>query len=80
MLDKTKCVGCTDNFYNGNNPFNIQECWSLKSAQLVQRIRIGVWQSPPYDPTSTIEVYHCRKEKGNCLIKPEALTKDGYWR
>lgn len=27
------CFGCNDNFYNGNNPYGIQECWNKKSAK-----------------------------------------------
>lgn len=80
MKDKSKCLGCENNFYNGHNPYGIDTCWSLKSAKTVKRIRVGVWQPPPYDKTATVDVYHCRKEKGNVLVEPEALTKDGFWR
>lgn len=44
------CGGCRDNFYNGNNPMGVQECWALKTAKLVTRFRLGTWTRPtePY--------------------------------
>jgi len=79
-MDKNHCIGCENNFYNGNNPYGIQECWSLKSATLVTRVRVGVWEPPPYDLNRTVQVFDCRKEKGNVLVKQEALTEKGFWR
>lgn len=29
------CRGCRDDFYNGQNPYNIKECWNFKDAQVV---------------------------------------------
>jgi len=29
------CIGCKDNFYNGNNQYGIKECWLLKNAKVV---------------------------------------------
>lgn len=75
------CVGCEQNFYNGNNGIGVQECWHLKDAKLVKRLRIGMWQNPPYNAEATVKVFHCRREKGSCLIEPDkVLTKEGYWR
>jgi hypothetical protein len=43
-LEKKKlCSGCRQNFYNGNNPHGIKECWNLSSAKLVTRYKIGWW-------------------------------------
>lgn len=79
--DKLKhCVGCTNNFYNGNNSIGVQECWSLPDAKLVKRIRVGVWQNPPYDRKDTVKVFQCRHENGSVLVNPESLTEQGYWR
>jgi hypothetical protein len=41
--DKSMCVGCRNDFYNGQGA---KECWSFKSAQVVQRWRIGWWTQP----------------------------------
>jgi len=40
------CVGCRDNFYNGNNGLGVKECWLLKGARPVTRYRIGWWVRP----------------------------------
>ena len=32
---KEKCLGCHDDFYNGNNPYGIKECWHFKDARVV---------------------------------------------
>lgn len=37
------CSGCQDDFYNGNNPLGIKECWCHKTAKLVKRYRIYWW-------------------------------------
>ena len=44
--DKTYCLGCSQNYYNGNNEVGIKECWSFKSAKAVTRFRIGWWTIP----------------------------------
>lgn len=31
------CMGCRQNFYNGNNDLGIDECWSLNKAKLKKR-------------------------------------------
>lgn len=41
-MDKRHCVGCKDNFYNGNNDYGIAECWLLKSAKVISRFRIDM--------------------------------------
>ena len=40
------CAGCRNDFYNGNNPHGVKECWSLKGAKVVTRYRIGWWVEP----------------------------------
>ena len=42
VKDKTLCRGCDSNFYNGNNPLGIKECWHFKDAKVVTYYRIGV--------------------------------------
>lgn len=31
------CGGCQGDFYNGNNPYGIKECWHLKTSKLANR-------------------------------------------
>lgn len=64
------CRGCEDDFYNGNNPYNVRECWSLKTAELVTRWRLGVWQQPTAPGAFTeVRVFNCRREKGFVFYK-----------
>lgn len=65
MIDKKHCNGCRDNFYNGNNPLNVKECWSLKTAQLVTRWRTGTWTMPATPGAFTeVRVPHCYHAQG----------------
>lgn len=81
-VDKKHCSGCYNNFYNGNNPHDVSECWSLKNAKLVWRIRIGNFENPPYKNKKKIQVPNCYRT-GSCgdhFIDPSVLDKDGYWK
>jgi len=42
VMDRSNCIGCEDNFYNGNNLLGIKECWHFKDAKVVMRFCIGV--------------------------------------
>lgn len=65
MGDKSKCVGCEQDFYNGKNPMGVQECWSLKTAKMVTRYRLGYWTAPTVPGAfQKMKAYHCRSEKG----------------
>lgn len=63
--DRRHCKGCEDDFYNGNNPLGVKQCWSLKTARLVTRWRLPSWQQPTV-AGAFVEVlaYDCRREKG----------------
>jgi hypothetical protein len=70
MLSKSEklqyCSGCRNNFYNGNNPMKIKECWSLKTAKLVKRFRIYWWT--PMDKASNfteVKVLSCYNDLEN---------------
>lgn len=42
-MTKKDCIGCEDNFYNGNNPYGVQECWCFdKKKKLETRFRLSV--------------------------------------
>ena len=59
-----RCVGCRDDFYNGNNPMGIKECWGVKTAKLVTRYRIGTWTRPDqpfaFTKVQTLNCYHAK--------------------
>lgn len=56
---KSMCSGCRQNFYNGNNPLGVKECWSFQSATVVTRMLVGTWQNPPYvwSPRKVLSCY-----------------------
>ncbi len=61
---KSMCAGCWNNFYNGNNPYGISECWNLKRAEVVKRKKIPISLPPPYDHIKPCKVLSCYGEKG----------------
>ena len=84
-----RCVGCRQDFYNGNNPLGVQECWSLKFAKSVERTRVGIWQNPPYvwRPQKTLSchqpeggVWLDRKISTMCGSEKEAAEMRERWR
>ena len=78
-VTKRDCFGCEQDFYNGKNPYGVQECWSFKDAKLTKRIRIHIDERPPYKQKPEM-LPDCRQEKRIVLVKPESLTAQGYWR
>ncbi len=59
FANKSLCVGCRDNFYNKNNPYNIFECWSFKDAEVVFRKKVHINNVPPWnhEPIKTLSCY-----------------------
>jgi hypothetical protein len=41
--NKEYCIGCDDNYYNGNNQMGIKECWHFKTAKALTKFCIGWW-------------------------------------
>ena len=78
-MDVKHCAGCEQNFYNGNNPYGVEKCWSLDSAKIIQRIRIPIDQPPPYRQKPE-PLPSCYEQKRVVFIKPEALDARGYWK
>lgn len=72
---KRLCVGCRDNFYNGEGA---AECWSFKSAKVVRRWKLG-WWTRPVEPSAYTEVYtlDCHHAPGKYAmhkeLHPEAI-------
>ena len=83
MMDQKHCSGCRDNFYNGNNSYDIQRCWMLDTAKLVWRVPVGNWESPPYKGKKKVRVPDCFHGEGpnkTHYVNPAAIGDDGYWR
>ena len=73
------CVGCRDNFYNGNNDLGVKQCWNFPKATVEQRMMIPIDMRPPYTfPTKT--VLSCYSPPRVANVKPESLTTDGFWK
>lgn len=53
------CRGCRNDFYNGQGA---KQCWSLESAQVVIRYKIGWWTQPTqpgaYQKVRTLSCHH----------------------
>jgi len=78
-VTKLDCCGCQNNFYNGNNAYGIKECWSFKTATLVKRLQIHVDQAPPYLHVKPEMVPNCKRVERYVMVKPENITKQGFW-
>ena len=57
------CGGCRDNFYNGNNPYGVKECWMLKTAKSVMKKEVHRDQRPPWNqkPSKFLSCYHAQR-------------------
>lgn len=77
---KKMCVGCEDNFYNGNNQYGVKECWSFESAEIVEKLEVASSQCPPYDKSRARPVLSCFHRKQYVQVKPSSLTEDGCWK
>ena len=68
MAKSLSCDGCRNDFYNGNNPLGVKQCWSRKTAKAVTRYRIHM-NSLPGSPRAftKIRVWDCRQEQGFAL-------------
>ena len=69
-MDKKHCIGCNDNFYNGNNPYGIQVCWALDRAKLIMRKRVGLNDRPPWTRKPE-KLPDCYREKGYVFVSPD---------
>lgn len=79
-MNKDRCAGCYNDFYNGKNGHGIAECWSLKAARLEKYLLIHVDQPPPYDAKKLTTLPTCYKKSRFVKVKPEALDSKGYWK
>jgi len=62
---KAMCVGCRDNFYNHNQP---DGCWCFASAKIVRRVRVGIWEPPPYSRDRAEKYLSCFTRDGYAML------------
>jgi hypothetical protein len=73
------CQGCRDDYYNRPGNSTRGECWCLSGAKPVERMRVGIWQNPPYrwSPETTLSCHHPEGsvwiEKNDCRVTIEPL-------
>lgn len=68
---RSMCAGCRDDFYNGQNPYGIKECWNLKKARIVLKKKVAISQVPPWNQ-KPIRVLSCRHESGYVFVEKDA--------
>jgi len=63
QINISDCEGCEDNFYNGNNPYGIKECWSFETSKLVWKKQVHISQRPPWKqkPIKVPDCYHIKQ-------------------
>ena len=74
---KKLCSGCRNSRYNMGPGYTerpgidaevtCDECWSLSSAKVVWRKRVGVWQTPPWTQ-SPVKTLSCKSEDGYVYV------------
>jgi hypothetical protein len=64
------CAGCHCDFYNGKNPYNVKECWSLDKAKLVLKKKVSMSQVPPWNQVP-VKVLDCYREDGFVFVDPK---------
>jgi hypothetical protein len=79
------CAGCHDDFYNHNRCGLNEEsgqprCWSMESATMEKRLLIPLDMRPPYPHIKPQKVPSCYRKPRHVTVKPESLTKEGYWK
>ncbi len=65
------CAGCHNNFYNGNNPYGIERCWSLKSAEPVEAKFVHMNDVPPWDRQPVEDTLSCYRRPDHIKVRPE---------
>jgi len=68
-MKKTDCVGCYNNYYNGNNDIGVRECLYFSSAKIVRRKQVHINQQPPWTQRP-ISVPDCYRQGGYIFVPP----------
>lgn len=75
-MNPERCIGCRDDFYNGKNPYGIENCWGLMTAKLVMRRRVAMDERPPWRRTPE-EIPSCYREAGYVFVDPAVGQRGG---
>ena len=67
---KNYCIGCRNNFYNGNNDLEVKECWSFKDAKVVWKKQVPIHQVPPWNQKAK-RVFNCYHKTGYVFKDPK---------
>jgi len=67
---RVMCAGCRENFYNGNNPLGIAECWNLASAKIVMKRFVAMDQRPPWT-NPPVKTLSCFRKPGHVAVGPK---------
>jgi hypothetical protein len=74
------CPGCRDDFYNGQNRIGVTQCWSLKSAKVVTRYRLGWWTAPTapgaFTKVTTNSCHYATGRYAHYTELPDFVTAD----
>lgn len=63
---KSMCAGCRDNFYNQDNKAG---CWLFANAEVVRKVRVGIWESPPYAKDRAEKCLSCFHPEGYAMLE-----------
>ena len=64
------CSGCRNDFYNGQNPYDIKECWSLEKAKVKMRKPVRMDERPPWK-AKPVKMLSCFHRKGFVYVDPD---------
>lgn len=67
------CLGCRDNFYNGNNHLGVQRCWLLDTARLVRRKQVHINDVPPWWRQPVLVIPDCFRQSGYVYVGKDQL-------
>lgn len=60
------CSGCRDDYYNHAEKGG---CWCYSSATVVKRVRVGIWENPPYSADRAEKCLSCFRPDGSAMLK-----------
>lgn len=72
-MTKKDCEGCRNDFYNGNNPMGVKECWSFKTAKIVWSKEVHIDQVPPWNQKAK-RLPDCYHADRYVYIKPDKIN------
>jgi hypothetical protein len=67
------CDGCSEDFYNGKNPYGIEECWNLRTAKVVQKRFVPIDAVPPWGGYPVRWTLTCHRRTGYVGVPPSCI-------